>query len=53
MLSRLHESEPSMETSGRIEAMSSGSLSEANFEALAVDQLRLPVIVLISPLCAR
>ena len=51
MLSRLLESEPSMETSG-VRSLSSGSASVRSSGPRATAQLRLPLIVLISPLWA-
>ena len=51
MLSRLDESEPVSETSG-VSDSTSGSNDERKFSARASAQLRLPRIVLISPLCA-
>ena len=51
MLSRLEESEPSVLTSGA-NVWRSGSKGDSNLEVRARDQLRLPSIVLISPLCA-
>ncbi len=52
MLSRVDESEPVSEMIGSRSEMSS-SLSDMKFLARACAQLRLPWIVLISPLCAR
>ena len=52
MLSSEDESEPSWLTSGRIFCRS-GNKGVWNLGVLASDQLRLPSMVLISPLCAR
>ena len=52
ILSRLEESEPAVLTRGTT-LWSSGSKGEASLEVLARDQLRLPSIVLISPLWAN
>ena len=52
MLSRLDESDPVSEMIGS-SSLISGSLSDRKFFARACAQLRLPWIVLISPLCAR
>ena len=52
MLSRLDESEPSVLTSGASDCKS-GNRGESSFEVRALDQLRFPSIVLISPLCAN
>ena len=49
MLSRLDESEPSVLTSGASDCKS-GSSGESSFEVRALDQLRFPSMVLISPL---
>ena len=51
MLSRLCESEPCSDTSGRMSA-SSGSNGVFSTEPRATAQLRLASMVLISPLCA-
>ena len=51
MLSRLEESDPSVFTNGS-NSCRSGSSGDASFEVRALDQLRLPSIVLISPLWA-
>ncbi len=52
MLSRLEESEPLKFTKGRIAAMS-GNRQVLNLQDRAAAQLRLPEIVLISPLWAK
>ena len=52
MLSRLDESEPVRLTNGAASARS-GSKSVLYFGVRATDQLRLPMMVLISPLCAN
>ena len=52
ILSRLEESEPDSLTSGAT-VCSSGNRSDWSFGVRALDQLRLPSIVLISPLCAN
>jgi hypothetical protein len=52
ILSRLCESDPVVATSGWISDRS-GSSGERNTGPRATAQLRLPWIVLISPLCAR
>ena len=52
MLSRLDESEPSVLTRGA-RSCKPGKSGDTNLEVLARDQLRLPSIVLISPLCAN
>ena len=51
MLSRLEESEPSVFTNGT-KACRSGNSGESNLALRALDQLRLPSMVLISPLWA-
>ncbi|MCY1180749.1 hypothetical protein D9M73_212170 [compost metagenome] len=51
MLSMLEESEPTRLTSGPSSSRSIKSL--VNLVRRATAQLRLPVMVLISPLCAR
>ena len=51
MLSKLEESEPSVLTNGTSDCKS-GRSGEASLGVRALDQLRLPSIVLISPLCA-
>ena len=51
MLSRLDESEPVRLTSGAMASMS-GNSGERNLPVRAAAQLRLPVMVLISPLWA-
>ena len=52
ILSRLEESEPSVLIRGT-KSCKPGKSGESNLEVLARDQLRLPSIVLISPLCAN
>ena len=52
MLSSVQESEPSIETSGR-SCSSPGRSALRKVRARASAQLRLPRMVLISPLCAR
>ena len=52
MLSRLEESEPSVLTSGA-RPCNPGSKGDSSLEVRARDQLRLPSMVLISPLCAN
>ena len=49
MLSRLDESEPDIETSGWT-SLRRGTRGERNFAPRASAQLRLPAMVLISPL---
>ena len=52
MLSRLEESDPSVFTSGS-NSCRSGSNGDSSLEVRALDQLRLPSMVLISPLWAN
>ncbi len=52
MLSRVQESEPLVDTSGRSSCMF-GISGVSNLKLRATAQLRLPLMVLISPLWAR